>query len=117
MFTVIDLSGSHQVDLTFCGCRDHDGLQVDQNRQLIRFGWYPATHLRPHTGFTFDFLDTYHKLSLQGKINLYDYYNGILQKTDNRGSHRKIVRILSLFAGDSPRTSSLSIDTMKLPAA
>jgi hypothetical protein len=93
MFTAIDLSGVHQVDLTFCGCGDENGLHVSKNRQLLRFGWYPASHQRPQTAFTFDFLDTYHKLSLQGKLNLYDFYTGILQKTNNRGGHRKIVRV------------------------
>jgi hypothetical protein len=93
MMTAINLSGVHQVDVTFCGCGNEDGLQVSRNRQLLRFGWYPASHKRPQTAFTFDFLDTYHKLSLQGKLNLFDFYNAILQKTDNRGGHRKIVSI------------------------
>jgi hypothetical protein len=33
----------------------------------------------------FDLLDTYHKISLQGKLNLYDFYNTIMQKMDNCG--------------------------------
>jgi hypothetical protein len=44
--------------------------------------------LRPKTVFTFDLLDTYHKISLQGKLNLYDFYNAIMQKTDNHGSSK-----------------------------
>ena len=96
MFTVIDLSGLHRVDVTFCGCGDENGLHISSNRQLLRFGWYPASHTRPQTAFTFDFLDTYHKISLQGKLNLFDFFNAILQKTDNRGGHRKMVGIRNL---------------------
>ena len=57
----------------------------------MRVGWYPASFHRPKTAFTFDILDSYQKLSLQGKLNLYDYYWFILQKTDNCGQKRAIV--------------------------
>ncbi|KAF9778389.1 hypothetical protein BJ322DRAFT_1014720, partial [Thelephora terrestris] len=66
LITVIDLSGYHFV-------------------RLLRVRWYPASVLRPKTVFTFDLLDTYHKISLQGKLNLYDFYTTIMQKTDNCG--------------------------------
>ncbi|KAF9784125.1 hypothetical protein BJ322DRAFT_1109984 [Thelephora terrestris] len=64
LITVIDLSGYHF---------------------LLRVRWYPASILRPKTVFTFDLLDTYHKISLQGKLNLYNFYTMIMQKTDNCG--------------------------------
>ena len=54
-------------------------------RQLLRFRLYPASILRPKTAFTFDLLDTFHKLSMQAKLNLYDFYNVVMQKTDNSG--------------------------------
>ena len=57
--------------------------------QLLRVSWYPASILRPKTVFTFDLLDTYHKASMQGKLNLYDFYTTIMQKTDNCG-HLKV---------------------------
>jgi len=80
---VVDLSGHHTVRVRFCKC-SKNGF-VENFQQLLRVGWYPASVLRPKTAFTFDLLDTYHKLSLQGKLNLYDFYNAIAQKTDNHG--------------------------------
>ena len=47
--------------------------------------WYPASFSRPRTAFSFDLLETYHKLTLQGKLNLYDFYHAIMQKSDNQG--------------------------------
>ena len=81
--TVIDLSGYHLVRVRFCMCSQSSFLEPF--RQLLRVHWYPASILRPKTVFTFDLLDTYHKISLQGKVNLYDFYNTIMQKTDNCG--------------------------------
>lgn len=57
----------------------------------MRVSWYPASVLRPKTVFTFDLLDTYHKISLQGKLNLYDFYNATMQKTDNYGGSKPAV--------------------------
>jgi hypothetical protein len=53
--------------------------------------WYPASFERPRTAFSFDLLETFHKLTLQGKINLYDFYHGIMQKTDNQERLKEIV--------------------------
>ena len=83
---VIDLSGHHTVRVRFCKCSKSGYLE--RYRQLLRVDWYPASTLRPQSAYTFDLLDTYHKISLQGKLNLYDFYNAIMQKTDNRGSLR-----------------------------
>lgn len=84
---VIDLSGYHFVSIRFCACSQN--LFLEPFRQLLRVRWFPASVLRPRTVFTFDLLDTYYKLSLQGKLNLYDFYTTIMQKTDNCG-HLKV---------------------------
>lgn len=80
---VVDLSGYHYVRVRFCACSHSSFLHP--YRQLLRIRWYPASSIRPRTVFTFDLLDTYHKISMQGKLNLYDFYTAIMQKTDNRG--------------------------------
>lgn len=82
-FVVMDMNGFHVLKLHYCGCSQ--GNHLERFEQLLREAWYPASHDRPRTAFTFDFLDTYHKLTLQGKLNLFDFYRGILQKTDNCG--------------------------------
>lgn len=88
-FVVVDMNGVHALKLRYCGCSKSHNLQRYQ--QLLREAWYPASFHRPRTAFTFDMLDTYHKLTLQGKLNLYDFYHGILHKTDNCGRLKKIV--------------------------
>lgn len=38
---------------------------------------------RPKSGFTFDVLNTFHLLTLQGKVSAYDFYSTLQHKTDN----------------------------------
>lgn len=61
--------------------------------------WYPASFNRPRTAFSFDILDTYHKVTLQGKLNLYDFYLAIMQKSDNQGQSKPVVRDLRCLLG------------------
>lgn len=88
---VIDLNGAHYVNIQFCACKDRPEW-IEHYRQLLRMGWYPASFDRPRTAFTFDLLDTYHKLALQGKLSVYDFYAAVMQKSDNRGRRKVIVR-------------------------
>lgn len=92
---IIHVNGMHYVNVQFCAC-EGSTARVESYRQLLRVGWYPATFDRPQTVFTFDLLDTYHKLTLQGKLNLYDFYLATMQKTDNCGRKKKIVSILNV---------------------
>jgi hypothetical protein len=72
---------------------------VEHYRQLLRVGWYPATFDKPTTAFAFDLLNTYHKLTLQGKLNLYDFYSSIMQKADNCGRKKKLVSFAITISG------------------
>ena len=103
LITVVDLSGHHSIRVRFCKCSASNFL--DSFRQLLRVRWYSASTLRPQTAFTFDVLDTYHKVSLQGKLNLYDFYATIMQKTDNCGRSNIKVRFSILC----------SIEQLKFP--
>jgi hypothetical protein len=108
---VIDLNGAHHISVQFCTCKEAPGW-VENYRQLLRIGWYPASFDRPKTAFTFDVLDTYHKLTLQGKLNLYDFYSSILQKTDNCG--QKIIVHSAVTTGGCHLTHTyFSTDIMK----
>lgn len=42
--------------------------------QFLRLGLWPATVLQPRTAVTFQLLNFYHQLTLQSKVNLYDFY-------------------------------------------
>ena len=89
-FIVFDVSGAHSVNIDYCDCIESD-LTIDKRTQLLRKKWFPATTARPHTVFTFDFLSTFHELTLQGKGNLFDFYHTILRKTDNANIQAPIV--------------------------
>jgi hypothetical protein len=54
--------------------------------QLLQSTWFPASLDRPQTAFTFDVLDTFQLLNLQGKISAYDFYYSLDHKTDNTGT-------------------------------
>ena len=95
---VINMNGAHHLNVQFCTCEGTPDW-VESYRQLLRMGWYPASFSRPKTAFTFDLLDTYHKFTLQGKLNLYDFYSSIMQKTNNCG-WKKIIVSLYIFTGD-----------------
>ena len=88
--TIININGWHKVRVAFCTC-DATISWSDRYRQLLCMRWYPASFNRPRTAFSFDLLETYHKLTLQGKLNLYDFYLAIMQKSDNQGRLKTMV--------------------------
>jgi hypothetical protein len=87
-FLVFDTSGPHFITVDYCNCGDG---ALTNWRQLLREKWFPATLSRPQTVFTFDCLETFHELTLQGKTSLYDYYNSLLRRFDNAGLSNPVV--------------------------
>lgn len=87
---IIGQSGAHYINVQFCACKESPEW-IEHYRQLLRMKWYPASFDRPKTAFTFDILDSYHKITLQGKLNLYDFYTSVMQKSDNCGQKKVIV--------------------------
>ena len=85
---MFDISGPHFVTIDYCHCRDEP---LSTWNQLLREKWFPATLTRPQTAFTFDCLETFHELTLQGKTNLYDYYHTLLRRSDNANLSNSIV--------------------------
>jgi hypothetical protein len=86
---VFDMSGIHAVNVDYCDCPNDNKL--DRRTQLLRQSWFPATFARPNTVFSFDLLDTFHENTLQGKGNVYDFYQLLLRKTDNANIYGTIV--------------------------
>lgn len=80
-FEVLDVSGQHTVSIAFCGCPGARHIRV----QLLRMRWFPASTERPNSAFTFNLLNTFQLLNLQGKISAYDFYSSMTHKTDNLG--------------------------------
>lgn len=87
-FVVVDANGYHFVNIDYCTCTNPP---IPYYIQVLRAGWYPASVIRPQTAFSFEFLATFHHLTLQGKLTLYDYYFSIIRMTDNLGLRVGIV--------------------------
>lgn len=64
--------------------------------QILRQGWFPASFIRPQTAFMFDCLGFFHELTLQGKVNVYNFYHTLLQVTDNANLSKTVVSVFIL---------------------
>ncbi|TCD59923.1 hypothetical protein EIP91_011184 [Steccherinum ochraceum] len=87
-FAVGDLSGFHEVDVTFCCCNDDNDGVVYSWAQLLRVGWFPASTDRPSTAFSIQMLDFYLELNAQAKTNVYDFHKTLARVTDNSGQQK-----------------------------
>ena len=81
---MLDVHGIHEVGLDFCGCES----AVPSVTQLLRYRWFPATSVDPKTASTFRLLETFHILSGQSKISVFEYYTAISRTSDNTGTAR-----------------------------
>ncbi|KAI0750098.1 hypothetical protein C8Q80DRAFT_1219017 [Daedaleopsis nitida] len=80
-FVIIDTSGVHEVNLTYCGCERAQPHYI----QLLRARLYPATSQSPRTAATFQVLELFHLLSAQSKVSAFDFYSTLSRRTDNTG--------------------------------
>jgi hypothetical protein len=109
-FTVIDTNGVHSIEAQFCGCYGNAGGSPNRI-QLLRSRLLPPTHVRPISAFTFDVLDTFQLLTLQGKTNAYDFYLTLAHKSDNTGLVDVNVCEFSVFqvvASDRPSRTDIN---------
>lgn len=82
-FIVLHDNLIHDVAVDFCACdRANAG---EPYVQLLRAGWFPATHERPQTAATFLALDKFHLHTLQAKTTAYDFYAVLERLTDSTG--------------------------------
>ena len=101
-FVIFDISGPHPVTIDYCQCGDQ---HLSTRNQLLRERWFPATLVRPQTVFTFDCLETFHELTLQGKTSLYDYYHTLLRRSDNAGLSNPVVSQITFLSFHSSTNS------------
>ncbi|KAJ7020502.1 hypothetical protein C8F04DRAFT_1274966 [Mycena alexandri] len=84
-FVVLHTNGIHEVAVDFCGCEG--ALSAGSHEiQLLRAGWYPATHERPQTCATVVLLERFHVEALESKTTLYHEYSALEKLTDNTGN-------------------------------
>jgi hypothetical protein len=98
-FLVIHVNGSHPVSLNYCGCSNSistaTSMQQPKWEQLMRSRWFPGTHRRPGTAFTFEMLNQFQMLNFCGKVNPYDYYKAMERLTNNTGAKIPVSTSLS----------------------
>ncbi|KAJ7631946.1 hypothetical protein DFH06DRAFT_1337469 [Mycena polygramma] len=83
-FTVLHSNSIHKVAVDFCGCRDA-AIVGSRRQQLLRRRLYPATAKEPQTCSSLVAVETFHILTLEGKVTTYDYYSGLEKLSDNTG--------------------------------
>jgi hypothetical protein len=89
-FQVIAMTGIHHVKIAYCSCRK----PLAKYQQLLHEGLFPAMEKHPQTATTFDMLETFHKLTLSSKVNLYDFYLFILHCRDPLRTHHVLVSFI-----------------------
>jgi hypothetical protein len=94
-FPVVDTSGVHFINIQFCECHSQPGASHHQT-QLLRVRWLPSSVARPRgaSAFTFDVLDSFHLLTLQGKTAAFDFYLSMAHKANNTSSLVKVYMFL-----------------------
>ena len=93
-FVVIHTNGLHPANIQYCQC-SKSYLSGTRLQQLLRMKLYPSTIADPTTCCTFDTLKTFHTITLQSKITVFDYYSSLEKLTDNTGLG---VRYVSVYA-------------------
>ncbi|TFK16703.1 hypothetical protein FA15DRAFT_606540 [Coprinopsis marcescibilis] len=76
---VFDITGVHKVLIEYCNCQSQSTLRFVQ---LLHCQLFPSTIKRIKTAYTFEMLNTFQELSLQGKTMIYDFYHTILNCSD-----------------------------------
>lgn len=83
--SAIHTNGIHTVSVQFCEC---PWLCLPRRTQLLRVRWWPATVDRPQTVTTFAALDLFLQLTLQSKLNMYDFYLSLEHLSDNTSTRK-----------------------------
>ncbi|VDC03718.1 unnamed protein product [Peniophora sp. CBMAI 1063] len=79
-FTVIHTNGIHKITVDFCQCEL--GRDIPYHIQLMRWRLWPATCDNPQTATTYEALDLFTRLSVLGRLNVYDFYRALEAATD-----------------------------------
>jgi hypothetical protein len=83
---VVDMSGIRRLKLRYCACGT-----TNRFRQLLRARMYPSTIRQPRSAWSFSFLDTYIRFSVQGKLSLYDFYMSVIHWSHATATSDKLV--------------------------
>ncbi|KAF7969800.1 hypothetical protein HWV62_25981 [Athelia sp. TMB] len=91
-FTVLHTNGIHQLAVDFCNCSPAVELRI----QCMRHSWWPASMEKPRSAATFTLLKQFQRLSLQGKLAVYNYYKSQELMTDGSGLEHILMHLSQL---------------------
>ena len=91
--TVVHVNGIHHIRIQYCQCTD----APSELEQLAKSSLFPASIERPETAFTFDVLKEFHVLNSTSKIPAYDFFNALINMTNNAFPGNVPVSLLSMF--------------------
>lgn len=80
---VIASNGIHRISANWCSCSQSIGKASEKMIQLMRLRWFPASPQRPATVVSFECLELFHKITVQGKLTGYNFYQSLMHLTDN----------------------------------
>ncbi|QRV99167.1 hypothetical protein RhiJN_27186 [Ceratobasidium sp. AG-Ba] len=87
-FTLGDLTGIHEIKVSFCRCRGHG----EDNQQLLSGHILPCSDDAPSTGFTFAVLREFYFLSTEGKVSASRFWAMLARSSNNMKPHLHINR-------------------------
>ena len=109
--TILHTNRIHSIYIDHCACRQ--AVNVNITSHFLRLGLWPATVLDPKTATTIHLLDFFHQLTLQSKVNLYDFYWSLSHLTSNTNDSLVPVRNFAFLSPSAffAHSSSSSFDT------
>ncbi|KAJ7117958.1 hypothetical protein C8R43DRAFT_901603 [Mycena crocata] len=80
-FTLIDVTGIHNVNVQFCECDS----RISHRQQLMRVCWWPATVVDPATCATLSVIRLFHNLNCLGKVSAFHFLRSLELLTNKDG--------------------------------
>jgi hypothetical protein len=90
-FTLIDVTGIHNVAVQFCQCDS----RITHRQQLMRACWWPATARDPSMCATFGVLRVFQNMNSLGKISGFHFLRSLELLTNSDGLNPPAVSIMS----------------------
>ncbi|KAJ7021500.1 hypothetical protein C8F04DRAFT_972713, partial [Mycena alexandri] len=82
-FTLIDVTGIHNVAVQFCEC----DARIAHRQQLMRVCWWPATTRDPSTCATINVIRLFQNMNCLGKISVFHFLRSLELLTNADGLH------------------------------
>lgn len=88
---MVGIHGIQTARVQFCRCTSQpaeasavtDIAIIDEAAQLITFGYWPASYVRPETAFSLDLMNLFQLMSNQANTNAFDFMKVLARRTDN----------------------------------